>query len=362
MRLGCPKCYAQYEVADSLIPAGGRDVQCSACNHTWFVGADGEPVAADPVPVAASKVPPPPEPEAASVAVPAAPPGPEWPAKEPNLSEPEPQVDLPPTPAPEPEPEIPDDVDNADDAHDLDATLSGISALMAAQSAQPPPVARPSLSESAAAVLREEAARESAARRAEAEAALQTQGELGLESAQRPGRAAQTEEARRRMAQLRGDPAESAAPPPETAARRTVFPDIEAINSTLRPGGEGAENMVIYPEDIDHKRGRRAGFTTVLLIFVILALLYLFADRITRAVPPLSPVLDRYVTLIDDGRLWLDLQLQGLLGRDAATASAPDALPETIPAPPPDAPVPDVGTTAPDLAPAPEADAEPAGN
>jgi len=36
MRLTCPNCKAQYEVEESVIPAGGRDVQCSSCGNTWF--------------------------------------------------------------------------------------------------------------------------------------------------------------------------------------------------------------------------------------------------------------------------------------------------------------------------------------
>ncbi|MDX8350026.1 zinc-ribbon domain-containing protein [Cognatiyoonia sp. IB215446] len=36
MRLVCPNCGAQYDIADDAIPEGGRDVQCSSCAHTWF--------------------------------------------------------------------------------------------------------------------------------------------------------------------------------------------------------------------------------------------------------------------------------------------------------------------------------------
>jgi predicted Zn finger-like uncharacterized protein len=36
MRLICPKCDAQYDISDDVIPDGGRDVQCSSCAHTWF--------------------------------------------------------------------------------------------------------------------------------------------------------------------------------------------------------------------------------------------------------------------------------------------------------------------------------------
>ncbi|MBN2907542.1 MAG: zinc-ribbon domain-containing protein [Rhodobacteraceae bacterium] len=36
MRLICPNCDAQYEVDAAVIPAEGRDVQCSNCGHTWL--------------------------------------------------------------------------------------------------------------------------------------------------------------------------------------------------------------------------------------------------------------------------------------------------------------------------------------
>jgi len=36
MRLICPNCDAEYEVDDAAIPDTGRDVQCSNCGHAWF--------------------------------------------------------------------------------------------------------------------------------------------------------------------------------------------------------------------------------------------------------------------------------------------------------------------------------------
>ena len=36
MRLVCPNCAAQYEVADNAIPTAGRNVQCANCENTWF--------------------------------------------------------------------------------------------------------------------------------------------------------------------------------------------------------------------------------------------------------------------------------------------------------------------------------------
>lgn len=35
MRLICPRCGAQYEIDAAAIPAAGRDVECSACDHIW---------------------------------------------------------------------------------------------------------------------------------------------------------------------------------------------------------------------------------------------------------------------------------------------------------------------------------------
>ena len=44
MRLLCPNCDAQYEVPDYVIPAEGRDVQCSECGHTWYQEHENEDI------------------------------------------------------------------------------------------------------------------------------------------------------------------------------------------------------------------------------------------------------------------------------------------------------------------------------
>lgn len=36
MRLVCPNCDAEYEIARTAIPRSGREVECSDCGHSWF--------------------------------------------------------------------------------------------------------------------------------------------------------------------------------------------------------------------------------------------------------------------------------------------------------------------------------------
>ncbi len=37
MRLTCPNCTAEYDIADGMVPPAGRHVQCTACHTRWFV-------------------------------------------------------------------------------------------------------------------------------------------------------------------------------------------------------------------------------------------------------------------------------------------------------------------------------------
>ncbi len=45
MRLICPNCDAQYEIDGALVPALGRDVECSACGQVWFQHKEPEKAA-----------------------------------------------------------------------------------------------------------------------------------------------------------------------------------------------------------------------------------------------------------------------------------------------------------------------------
>lgn len=61
MLLTCPACGARYEIDGSLIPPGGRRVQCSACDHVWQEGPP--PASPTPAPQAEPAATPPDAPE-----------------------------------------------------------------------------------------------------------------------------------------------------------------------------------------------------------------------------------------------------------------------------------------------------------
>lgn len=273
MRIICPNCDAEYEVEETAIPVGGRDVQCSNCGHGWFQ------LRSDPA-------------DALTAAL---------------------YEDPVPDPLPHP-------------------------ALNQQEGAEPDPAAapsRPKLDDAVLAVLREEAARELAARKAEAQG-IELQGDLGLPPpvSLQVGRAPlagpepppEAEDpplppAARRIAMLKGQPVPAA----KTVARRDLLPDIEEINSTLRPGmpGTGPEGQADGPAASGG--GFRSGFSLILVLAAALVALYVMAPQLAMQVPGLAPTLEAYVALVDGARQVLDglirqatAVLQGLSGAGAA--------------------------------------------
>ncbi|MCC7320812.1 MAG: zinc-ribbon domain-containing protein [Rubellimicrobium sp.] len=307
MRITCPNCGAQYEVAADAIPPAGRDVQCSACSHVWLEGGEGPAL-----PETAEPAPPEAKPETGTGAA--------------SQEEAEPQVE----PAPQEEPE----------AQEEPAPLSV------------PPPHRPAIAPEVAAILREEAERERARREAERPAPplIEIQPDLGLEAPADPV-SQRAEEARRRIARIRAEAApEPAAPPasapepgpapgtaPESAPAaapaprraRDRLPDIEEINSSLRAATERApahvaEAAVAATEAARQGRGFRLGFSVVVAAAAIAAGVYAGAPRIAALVPAFQAPLQRYVAVVDEARLWLDLRLQALLPEDGAGGGAGD--------------------------------------
>lgn len=254
MRLICPNCGAQYKVGDDVIPEAGRDVQCSNCEHTWFENRG-----------------------AAEMATPA--------------------------------PELAEDVKGETENH---------------YEAPPTSQAR-KLDPSVADVLRQEAEYEQAARAAEG-GPLETQTDLDLsqDPADQNDQDRHSREARDRLARLRGEEGEIAAAVGATIAddanmpRRDLLPDIEEINSSLRPDAASIE-ADIAAEAPRQKSGFRRGFTFVIVIVLIALALYVFAPQISAAVPQFEDTLTSYSDWVDGLRIALDQQLQGLLNTSPET-------------------------------------------
>ena len=49
MILTCPACDTKYVVKDDAIPAGGRQVRCASCKHSWHQEPEGAVVEAESV-------------------------------------------------------------------------------------------------------------------------------------------------------------------------------------------------------------------------------------------------------------------------------------------------------------------------
>lgn len=267
MRLTCPNCDAQYEVPDEVIPKSGRDVQCSNCGQTWFQDhpdyeAEVEEAESDPsIPTPDEEISPAPPPSA-------------------------------PVDEPKPEP------------------------------------ARKELDPAIAEILRQEAEAERAAREDKRDkSTLESQPDLGLDTVETVDDVERrAQEAKARMARIRGKDAvepphvsEAAATAAALGSRRDLLPDIEEINSTLRSTSDRDGSLSDGEVDVEaptrqrKKRGFRTGFLVVLLLAVVLVCVYVFAPAIINAVPALENWMIRYVSAVDQGRVWLDVQLQTFL-------------------------------------------------
>lgn len=315
MRLVCQNCDAEYEVDDTAIPPGGRDVQCSNCGHGWFqthpeVEAEQEAEAAlYEAPVAA---------HGAAVVAPAAGPQPKpvkVPAKAPAKAAAAVAPPFAATPQPDPEPAAPLTPEAA-----VAATLSAAAVAEPdpMPAATPPAMPSRGLDESVLAVLREEAARETAARKSEAAPGIETQVEMGLEATDNgTASGGQAAAAIRRITRLQGG-AEPETAAPVARTRRDLLPAIEEINSTLRATSDrhsDDDNAVVA--SMAAPKATRSGFGRGFLLLVLLALiivaLYLAAPLIEARVPALAGAAQAYVAAVDAARVWLDTEIKALI-------------------------------------------------
>ncbi len=323
MRLVCPNCAAQYEVADAVIPTEGRSVQCSNCGQTWVQ----EPADADQPRKGENNV-------------------------QPTVGAPKPE------PEPEPKPDI--------DADEHPAHKQPSSAPRPPRTPHDPAILD---------ILKREAEREKTARAHEAP----TQDEATPEATDRPGTIADqptdspdvtgelaadagadpgaTEpgkndhgnagtsgedlaerarnERRRGLAEgrLSGRPSPAPAPAPAPASEMEALapapkrpaasatlgaalgatpatdpeaapdgalPDVDELNSTLLAADD--KNRHHDESDRYRKRGGRFGFYLALLIFLVLLAAYGLKPQLSTAFPAAAPALDTYATMIDSAR------------------------------------------------------------
>lgn len=295
MRLTCPNCGAEYEVPDEVIPAAGRDVQCSNCGVTWFQHHPD------------------------------------------NMPEDEPDETPVGTDASAP-PDSPDEhddetaFDDLSEVYDEDEDDEGPSPQ--------PPQRRRSLAPEVSSILREEAQYEERARTQET---LESQPDLGLDE---PQQSLRTDKADDRLSRLREESRDEPHPTPAdhapaaaatAASRRDLLPDIEEINSSLRRKGDrmrsGGGRDTQRP---DHKtrQGTRRGFITVLVVLILGATLYLMAPKIGAAVPQLNGLMTSYVLTVDRGRAWLDTKAEMLAAKlDEMSDDTPEEAPTDVPDP-----------------------------
>jgi len=313
MRLICPNCDAQYEVGEGVIPAEGRDVQCSNCGHTWFQypdGYDDRPVeeleddralttqAQDHFTEAE-------EDDFETSLRAALDENAEHADAASEMSMPDDvptgddrQIDDPAQP--EHDPFAKDDIE--DDDADITAPVTAAAAAARA--------VRRELPDDITEILRAEAQRESEARSNEPKGELETQSDLGLD---RPGDDddQRARKARRRLSQFNDDDEGEGDLQPGKASRRNALPDIEDINSTLRATTDRKrETAAAATEPAQKSRSRRAGFRTgfYLMIFaaIVLGMVYVMAPQIVEAVPMSEPYVSIWVTFADQMRWVLD--------------------------------------------------------
>ena len=258
MRLLCPNCGAQYEVPEDHIPKKyGRDVQCSACNHTWF---QTHPVQ-DLNPSSQEKI------ENSDLLT-----------------------------------EHGDQSAQPDFNHEIENSAN-ISTGTLPQSAATPQ--KRSLHPSVAGVLREEAKREVEERSnmSSQTAGMQNNPELTSNAPYSftPDHARDADVDMRALDALYQNSDQTA-----KSARGALLPDIDEINSTL------STEVADWPTDSEaskatiEKGQRKLGFFLGIAIIVAAAALYYFAQPLGDSIPALQQPLELYQQWIDSMRIALD--------------------------------------------------------
>ena len=280
MRLICPNCSAQYEVPADVIPAEGRDVQCSNCQETWFqTHPDTEP-----------------QTDVAQTLKE------HFAQTEPETATETQQSVTVPDPGP-----IDDEFERALD-QELD-TIAEDDPEIAPAPAITHERSKREIDPSVADILREEAQREREQRAAET---FEHQDEFALDTDEpasdpQPKKSGYIDPKLDDLDEMYKDTASDA-----PASRRDLLPDIEEINSTLRRDKKSAGKEQPETQAQKNASGRR-GFRAAIILLLLAVAVYAYADLITSNVPQLAPYLDAYVAQIDQWRAALSDQTSGFL-------------------------------------------------
>ncbi|MEJ6404152.1 zinc-ribbon domain-containing protein [Yoonia sp. 2307UL14-13] len=246
MRLICPKCNAQYDIADDVIPEGGRDVQCSSCAHTWFQ-MDKPKVAGRP---------------------------------------------LTQRPTPKPATRVADDdgprhqpIEDAPQRQPLDSSIADILREEAAheQQARATEEAQPHPSEKAG----------------------QSASERAAETRKRI--AQMTEEDDQSPAAVAA--ASTGAVAGVNVRTMPDIDEINATLRARATANDDSGLTEEEQEEIKQRRGFRRGFFFVLILIAILIAPYFFVDQILENLPQTAPYMETYVQTVDNLRVWLDNQI-----------------------------------------------------
>ncbi len=273
MRLICPNCDAQYEVDDSVIPSEGRDVQCSSCGHTWF------------------------QKSAAQLAA----------EEEKAVDTPKPEAETEDTP------QKADDVESeADEAAEKPADVAETGKD---NTDEEPPVPHKT-DESVLGILREEAAREAAARAKDAKGTQDTEPKAGLDLSKTSSDTPADVSIASAKPHPDSQPVESG-----TSAHLDRLPDIDEINSTLRAATDSLDETAEEDEaQPSGRRGFRLGFSLVLILATLGLLAYMFAPDIVQRFPESEPYMVSYVEQVNNLRDWLDQMMKAATDKMSGTA------------------------------------------
>lgn len=245
MRLICPNCDAQYDIADDVIPEGGRDVQCSNCTHTWFQTAK---------PKSAKRT--------SSILTPSVPKSSATPGDD--------DAAQPKQPARKP----------------LDSSIAEILRAEASRShVVPAAPAKPQVTPPPP---------------------TQTQGAAPPATQTKEERAAET---RARISQLTKQPDRPVPATPATVAGdQGTVPSMDEINATLRArsnADDGSGLTETEQEQAVQRRGFRRGFALVLVLIGLAIMPYVFAGEIVKQLPQTRDFITQYVQTVDQLRIRL---------------------------------------------------------